>query len=247
MRRILWLTALVLAAATAAAAAPFWHKPYREWTREQVQKLLSDSPWARSFSVGFYRGRRALPSEGLERGTYRGISDAAPGESEIYQNYVVRLFSARPVRQAHLRLLQILNDYDRMKPAEQAVFDAQLERLAHYDPQGRVVVSLEFDSNDRGMSMEVNRFLRVVQASELKQKAYLISDSLGRLELEDYEPPSPDGTGAKFIFPREVRGEPAVTRNHKHLKFEYQDPVSGQKVYVEWKVADLLWQGELEL
>ncbi len=247
MRRTAWMAVLAMVAATLVAGPAFWQKPYREWTKEEVQKLLSDSPWSRTFSVGFYRGRSALPSEGLVRGSYRGAGDTAPGESEIYQSYIVRLFSARPVRQAHIRMLQILNDYDRMNPAEQAAFDSRLEGLAHYNSGGRVVVSLEFDSNDRGLSMEVNRFLRVAQASELKQKVYLISDSRGRLELEAYEPPSSDGTGAKFIFPREVDGEPVVTRNHKHLKFEYRDPVSGQKVYVEWKVSDLVWQGQLEL
>jgi hypothetical protein len=36
-----------------------------------------------------------------------------------------------------------------------------------------------------------------------------------------YSPPSPDGTGAKFVFPRKVNGKKMVSPQDKTLRFEF--------------------------
>lgn len=47
------LTLLMLVAAFALWAADVWVKPYTEWNEKDVQKIMTDSPWAKKVSVAF--------------------------------------------------------------------------------------------------------------------------------------------------------------------------------------------------
>jgi len=168
------------------------------------------------------------------------------GEKELFYRYTARLFSALPVRQAYLRLLRLDNNYDRMTADEKQEFDARFSSLAA-EAGSDIVVSVDFDSNHRETLMEVNRQLRQATRDTLDQRAYLISDRVGRVNLKDYVPPSADGTGAKLIFPRQINGEPVVGTQDKQVKLEFVVPGSGHKVYIVWKVADLTCNGQLVL
>jgi hypothetical protein len=89
-------------------AADFWQKPYTEWADKDVQKMITNSPWAHTASVampGPTGGAADIVSGGGGggRGGGGGGADAPiPGvrESEV----VARWQSAMPIRQAFVRL-----------------------------------------------------------------------------------------------------------------------------------------------
>jgi len=107
-------------------------------------------------------------------------------------------------------------------------------------------VTVSLDSNDRELNMEVDRQLHQATLGSLKQDAYLIADKQ-RVALEDYRAPSGDGAGAKLLFPRTVDGRPVVGPATKELALEFFVPGVKHKIYVQWKVKDLLCQDQLIL
>jgi hypothetical protein len=243
--------------ATPLLADEACRKPLSRLNAKEARKVLTDSPWAQRMTL-------ALPaqSSSLDENASSGQSDMGSprtavdpprgygldkgsgmhGEKELYYSYTVRFFSALPVRQAYLRLLQLDKSYDQMSPEARQELEATMSQAL---PD--IVVALDFDSNDRKALMEVNRQLRQATRDTLNQQAYLISDHLGRVYLKDYFPPSSDGTGAKLVFPRLVEGEPVVLAKNKLVKLEFMVPGTGHKLYIEWKVKDLICDGQVVL
>jgi len=226
-------------------------KPYTLWTEEDVDYILNRSPWSQVMTLsaivrdvtagtgGDRAGRNPRTIIDAPRGYGISKSSGVSGEKELYYKYTVRLFSALPVRQAYVRMLQIANHYSELPPSRRLALDARTAPALTLDVSRDIIVSIEFDSNDRQMALEVDRQLRVAQSEQLKQQVYLISEHFNRLELKDYIRPDPDGTGAKFIFPRTIDGEPIVGKNDRELAFEFYMPGVGHKVYVIWKVQEL--------
>jgi hypothetical protein len=243
MRRALFITTAIAALSllwTPVLAKDFWESHYSEWDNQQVLRLLNNSPWAKQTTVTQQMGDRTR-GFGADKGS--GVS----GEKELYHNYTVRFFTALPVRQAYVRMLQIMNQYDEMAEAQKQEFDARFAKALAMDTEDQIIVALEYSTNDRNAGMEVNRQLNQANAGVLKQSAYLISDRLGRVPIKAYFPPSPDGTGAKLIFPRTVDGKPVVSPEDKDVKLEFWVPGTGHKVFVTWKVKQLQHAGALAL
>lgn len=227
----LWVLLGCLAVSVSLALAKeYWEKPFVEWKHEQVVKMLEDSPWAARVTLTEQRQGRQTRNVG--------------GEMEVYNIYTVRLFSALPIRQGYVRMFQLMNKYDELSREEKQGFDQRFAPALR-DFGDEVIVNLDFATNDRQASMEVDRQLKQITSQQLKQSAYLISDRLGRVELVNYFPPSPDGTGAKFVYPRTVNGQPVVTSEDKELKFELWVPGTWHKVYQVWKVKNMLVDGKV--
>lgn len=229
-RYSLFLSCLFILGAAGLAAKDFWDEPFETWNRNQVAKMLSDSPWAKDQTFTF-----AVDSKDA------GIH----GEKETFQKFTVRFFSARPVREAYVRMLQIMNNYDRMGPDERKEFEARFNRALKIDVSNRVIIAVEFASNIPDTHRDMKQFLDTSRTDMLKQSVYLISQRVGRVQLLEYHPPSPDGTGAKFVFPRVVDGKPMVEPGDKEVRFEWYVPVVDQKIYLNFKVSKMVYRGEL--
>ncbi len=227
-----WVLALsVSLLASVLLAGDFWEKPFEEWGQGDVNKMLNDSPWAEQ-----YVRTRKIGGKGSGVG----------GEKELYDTVTVRFFSALPVRHAYYRLLQIVNNYSKMDPEQKQLFESKFSRILHIDFSQQIIVAMEFASNDREMGQRFDRSIKITTAELMKQNATLISDRLGRIPITGYYPPSPDGTGAKFVFPREVDGQPLVSEEDKEIKIELFLPEVG-RVFVTKKVKDLIYNGKIEI
>src|SRR5229473_1441970 len=190
LRRTL-LCCVLLSTATWLLAKDFWEQPFEKWKREDVLRILSDSPWARSETFNEVLG---------------GKGAGVGGEKEMYYRFTVRFFSARPVREAYVRMAQIMNKYDDMGADQRQEFDTRFKRALNLDVADRVIVALEYATNDPNATRDLRTFFETARADMLKQQVYLISQRIGRVELREYFPPSNDGTGVKFVFPRVVNG-----------------------------------------
>jgi len=78
----------------------------------------------------------------------------------------------------------------------------------------------------------------------LKESVYLIARRSGRVHLTQYFPPSPDGMGAKFVFPRKVNGEEIAAPQDETLRFEFYCPVINDKLFLEFKPAKMVYEGQ---
>jgi len=83
MRKAIIGTFAVLAVAAIAFAAsdPWKSKPYQQWDEKDVQKVLSDSPWAKVVQVDatWQKGGGQAPSSGLPQGSSAGAPSGGGG------------------------------------------------------------------------------------------------------------------------------------------------------------------------
>jgi hypothetical protein len=104
---------------------------------------------------------------------------------------------------------------------------------------------VDFASSDPDTNRDVKRFFDTSSTETLKQNIYLISQGSGRVELKEYFPPSSDGTGAKFVFPRTVNGTAIVQPGDREINLEFYFPPVDQKLFIKFKAEELSYQGEL--
>jgi hypothetical protein len=202
-----------------------WNEPFEKWSRKQVSQILNDSPWAGSQTF------RIAPAS------------LTHGEREIFKKYTARFFSARPVREAYVRMMQILNKYDEMSPEKRIDFDSRFNRALNLDVSERVIVAVEFNSNDPDANHQMKMFFETARTDTIKQAAYLISQHQNRVELREYLPPGPDGTGAKFVFPRTVNGKQVIEPGDREVRLEFY--IGGEKLFISFKVPRMVYKGDL--
>jgi hypothetical protein len=160
--------------------------------------------------------------------------------------YIVRVFSAQPMREAYVRLLQLMNNYDSLPAARKKEFDAKVGGLATTSPGDDVVVSVAFQSNDPQRELDLKRWFGTVTTHTLSQSAYLYTSSAGQITLKKYMPPEGGGgIGARFIFPRTINGKPIAQEGDKEFRFQVYIPLAGRNLYVDFKPKDMIYQGSL--
>lgn len=212
-------------------AKDVWKESYTQWDRKDVQKVLNDSPWAEQY----VRARKI-----------GGKGSGIGGEKELFDTVTIRFFTSLPVRHAYYRLIQLVNGYDQFNDEQKELFGQKFSAILRLDTRERIIVAMDFSSNDREFNLRMDRFLNTTTGELFKQNATLISDRMGRVELAEYFPPSPDGTGAKFVFPRQIDGKPTVSREDKEVKIELILPEMG-RVLITKKVKEMVYEGELEV
>src|SRR5271154_3195084 len=90
--------AVLVVAVLTARAEDFWvKKPWNQWSKDECNKILTDSPWSKRWSKGSVTVSAALP------GSSGQSSEGAGGEKSPEVFYYVQLRSSLPVRQAVVR------------------------------------------------------------------------------------------------------------------------------------------------
>jgi hypothetical protein len=85
-RKSLFLLAAILFFGLSVVLGQVWvKKDYKEWTPKECDKILADSPWAKTQKF------------------YGSGTGSAGTEGQAYTEYTVQLFSALPIRQAMVR------------------------------------------------------------------------------------------------------------------------------------------------
>jgi hypothetical protein len=153
-------------------------------------------------------------------------------------NYSVSFLSAKPVRQAFIRFIEMKNpDTPKEKVEERRKFiDGDFSQY--------IVVSLRLDGNDRKKIGPALQLLTSSKPEDLKSTTYLERKDGKRVEMIDYRAPGPDGMGAKFVFPRMVEGKPFLDGNSGEIRVYIE--VGKTKLTRRFKVADMMYDGKLE-
>jgi hypothetical protein len=219
----------VLSATLLPAPQQVTDKPFRKWTLEEALGVLTNSPWAKQ--------------ETYTR-VVAGIGSGISGEKEIYNTFFVRFLSARPIREAYARVIQIQSSYDRLNREDKKKLDADLESGLHADFNRWIVVTLGFRSNDPNVEMQVKQFLQVQTTETMKSRAFISTTHISRLDLAAYYPPREDIVGAKFVFPRKIGGIPVVFAEDKMLIFELTVPGFERDLRVRFDVEGMQLRGE---
>lgn len=167
-----------------------------------------------------------------------------PGVDMPEFNFTARLFSAQPIRDAYVRMLQIMNHYDELPPDRQHAFDQQTDRFRHADFGQNVVIALSYQCNDPVAQLNLDKWFNSQTADTLKQNAYLFSPLAGQLQLYKYFP-NQGGLGAEFVFPRLYKNEPILQPGAGKMRFQlsYQ-PQIHQAIYLDFDPKEMTYRDQ---
>jgi hypothetical protein len=219
---------LVFALLATAGLAQKSAKPWSEWSKDEVDKMLDKSPWGHVLT-------NTDTSEMTVTFGQANLGDGAKNQA-VSWNYRIRFFSAKPIREALARKVMLANPS--IKPQ-------QLDRFINSDYSESIVIAVTFDSTDRRYLAEREKAFNLGTTEQLKNTVYLELKDGKRIPLAEYAPPSQDGTGAKFVFPRSIDDKPFVPDEKEIIRFVANFP-NGVSFGYRFKVAEMMYDGKLE-
>lgn len=228
-------------------------EPFTKWDQKQVNLVFNNSAWAqtkeyRGQASGMHgtvadRGSTTSATNGAVTGTGGGTLGVDVPEF----TFTARFFSAQPIREAYVRMLQIMNHYDTLPAEKQKSFDDKVDGLLRADVSQEVTVTLSFRTNDPQAQRDMNEWFNTQTTDTFKQNAYLYTPA-GQIALLKYIPPQEGGggLGARFIFPRLFNGEPILQPGATgKLRFQLSwQPQVGQTMYIDFKPEEMTYKDQ---
>ncbi len=211
-------------------------KAWNEWSKKEAESILNNSGWAQTqvetdTSELFFRPQSATSVEPLrdERG---GATNQATSVK-----YYIRFLSAKPIRQAVARLIELKQPDANVAASMKEFVERRFDRW--------IAVTVTFESRDQRYLSEATQIFNSAVAEVLKNNTYLERKDGTRLFLHTYQAPSLDGLGAKFIFVRQVNGQPFLHNGSGEVRF-VSEVSKNIRLDRRFKVADMIYDGRLE-
>jgi len=229
---VLFLSCLTVSL-TAWAAADFWvKKPYQNWSADETRRMLEESPWATTLTLGGIQTSVTGGDQASNRG-YRGEMEADPNVS-----YNIQFRSAAPIRQAQVRSSQLSSHYDKMSAEQKAAFDHSAEKFLAATFPDRVIVAVTFHSNVQNDESLLRTYWASQSLAKLSMTVFLNTGS-ERLSLTDYS--CKDDT-FQFTFkrPKQVSPDDKISVEFVHPRI---DQVTQQRILQTFNVKKMLVEG----
>jgi hypothetical protein len=244
MKRLCLSLALLATAITFTTNAQKNFKPWQEWSRNDAERILNDSPWGKTqvetdVSEMMFRpqaapdARSGKSNADPERDSRGGATNQA-----TTIKYRIRFLSAKPIRQAFARLIA----FD--QPAEDAKVKMYMNDFVERKFDQWIAVCVGFESRDQRFSGTALQAFASATTASLKNNTYLERKDGKRLYLHIYQAPSADGLGAKFIFERIVSERPFLNGDSGEVRFVSE--LGKLKLDTRFKVSEMMYDGKLE-
>jgi hypothetical protein len=208
----------------------FWEKKdYRQWSRQECQKLLKDSPWAKTFTI-----------------------------REVGYGYDIQFRSALPIRQAIVRQMQIAENYESLSPERRSEFNKRAEGVLSPDLfADAIIVHVRFNPL-YGNNYWQRDYWQTRTTDLLKNDVFLIPSTSGKIPLLQYKVSQaagvlPEAVEFQFIFPRQYKGRSLLSTQDEFLRLEFHHPVKSpdsgltatDRVLIEFKTNEMRINGEV--
>jgi hypothetical protein len=200
-------------------------KPYNTWGKDDAIKMLTDSPWAKTYQSP--TGSANAAAGQIAREQAQSANSGGSDPRSVARNFgpppvVMRLHSALPVRQALVRLQQLDTGYDKLNAADKASFDANRKKFLDCAicKEYYVVTLIKF-TDSSGQFIEEGVF-QSMTFEDLKGNVKLVNDKGEERELVQFNAPQNSRDQAVFYFKRaNAAGESLLTTESKELKFVF--------------------------
>ena len=244
---ISFLFTAVLATAALGQRVP---KSWAEWDKKDAEKILNGSGWGQtqdntdtSEMMFTPTGNDTTMPTVSQSQTSKDRQETGAKNGAISMKYRVRFFSAKPIREAFARMIVLQksgNDTSAVRD-----LSAKMQPWIDADLGDIVVIAVSIESADRRLSGPAEQAFRVATSDTLKTKCYLERNDGKRLYVEQYEQPTADQTGAKFVFSRTLDGRPFLTTANESVRFvaEFDEKT---KINTKYKIAEMVYNGKLE-
>ena len=215
------------------ATAQWDKKPVAEWSEKETEKFLNSSPWSQTQTFT----EIVQPTTDVRR-------DAPLGQSrvpdDVRVNFRIRFITARPMRMATARYIELRNGGELSAGQE-----SELKKFVEFTDPENVVVTVVIDTpRPNNKFSEARSVLATMTTGDLKTNTYLAVKGK-RVFLKEYQPPRPDGLGARFIFPRMSEGAPFVAADSGEVRF-YADLPKGFALSQRFRSKDMVVDGKIE-
>jgi len=247
------LTLIVGICVLSVAAADKWFEaPFQEWGEKDVQRMLTKSPWAKSYTfepqsnTGGSSGRGGGGATGVSRGSTQTVEARVANTSAQQSNRVApavylraQWYSAKPVRMALARQVQLLN------PAADM---SRINQFVDTDPEDAILMlRMDFNASGQGQARMISMFLARQTLETMGPVTVLTTKSKKRIPLKMYVPPTQEDPTAKFIFPRTLPdGQPLIEEDDKEASFRTQLKLRDRALHLHYrfKTKDMIYQGK---
>ncbi len=236
-------------------------KPFDTWNRDQAQKVLTDSSWAKTYQSPQGSAFASAVQAGREQGQNANSGGSSP--SSVARNFgpapvVIRLHSALPVRQALIRLQQIEAGYDKASEDQRAKFNSSAKSFLECPIcKNYYVVTItkfpeKLDSGNGGIDEAIFQSMTL---NDLKGKVHLVNDKGEKRELVQFTAPTHPGESAVFFFARfDDKKNPLLTSESKELKFVFASDFLDSRNryaylvprYFDFKVSKMMFANTVE-
>lgn len=226
---LLWLTTLLLIASApqSLAQGEVTGKPFEQWSKDEVNKILTDSLWAKTQAMRIQRRSQVRSIAGQnESETMSGKGELTSAEDPLDYRFTLRLHSALPVRQALVRREQLNWNYDERSASARKAFDEQARQMVLDCPicADHYVVSVGFSSTNSSGNDMIYKWFSAATLPSIRGYIYLANERGERRDLIEFIPPKAPGDDVYFIFPRlDEKGHPLFTATDKKLLFRMSD------------------------
>ena len=219
-------------------------KPWTEWSQKEAEKMLNDSPWSQvqkdtDTAEMFFQPTADPRTAGARAPNSNSRLEQGATNQATNLNYSVRFFSARPVRQAFMRMIQL-----QQKNLEPEVL-ARMKNFAEVPASDSIIITVTIEGTDKRSLGTVMQVVESAATGTLKNSSYLERNDGKRVFLQEYVPPGRDGFGARFIFPRVVDEQPFLSSQFTDVRFvaEFGKTL---KLNRRFKLADMMLDVKLE-
>lgn len=222
-------------------------KAWGDWSQKDAQKILNDSPWGQTQTDTDTSQMFFSPTSDPNRSGRTTSNDSdrlnqGATNQAVNLNFHVRFFTAKPIRQALVRMIETAQS----NLSKEQI--AGLNQFASLTSNELVIVAVAFDATDQRFSAPVMQAFGSATTDTLKNDVYLQLKDGKRVFLSEYVAPGKDNFGARFIFPRQVDGQPLLNKDSGEVRFyaEYKTGKNAFKIDRRFKVADMIYDGQLE-
>jgi hypothetical protein len=236
-----WLRALTVATLIIGLAIPFalagsdfWaKKPYQQWSAEEIQHIMEESPWATTLTLSSVQ--TAITSgDSPNNHAYRGEMETDPTIS-----YNLQFRSAQPIREAQVRTSELNAKYDTMSADKKVAVDASAAKFLAVTFPDRVIVAVTFHTNVQDYESQLRTYWERQNVATLTMTTFLDAGK-ERLSLLNYG--FKDDT-FQFTFPR-----PKQINPNEKIGVEFLNPriqlISQQRILQEFSLKKMLVNGE---
>jgi hypothetical protein len=231
------IVALALSLASAGFVQGFWQKKKpEEWSARECEKLLVDSPWAKSRTFG-----NVLIEQIGDPSSVEGR------EGNPWIAYTARFWSARPVREAFVRQLRLAKEFRSLPPEKKTSAEEAHARILAEEFSDRIVVMIVYSTNVESYRRDLARHWQTRPAALWVMDTFLIS-GFGRIPPLGVRVVPGEGGQFELLFPRAVDGRPVVGPADKSISLEFVHPDMGvlrtERVHLDFKVKDMILDGQ---
>lgn len=243
MKRLESLTLILvlsLAAGIAYAVGDFWaDKPYTKWSEKQAKHMLSDSPWAKTVTLRHTVLKQTRRDFGKEPNANEG-----EGVSEPEVDYTMYLRTARPVREAIVRVAQFEQKYDHMDSDGRKAFDDKWNQFLATAAGDKVIVQVTYSANIGEVDRRLANYWQTQTVDLLRDSGTAMTGPDG-MRVAPIAFWAARGAGREFqlAFPR-----PKVDSKEGSIAVEIQHPNIGEgatRIYAKYPLKDMQYQGAL--